>query len=85
MLIVKSLRPLIDRLLQQRREQRRGELGTCLRDMACIATWAFGLVAVETAARSIEGGSDCVDAVEAAINGTKLCVCVCACTYSFKR
>ena len=48
--------------------------------MACIATWAFGLVAVETAARSIEGGSDCVDAVEAAINGTdELCVCVCVC------
>ena len=36
--------------------------------MACIATWTFGLGAVEVASKSIERGSDCVEAVETAIN-----------------
>ena len=37
--------------------------------MACIATWSFGLKAVEVAAESIKAGEDCVDILENAING----------------
>ena len=36
--------------------------------MACIATWSFGLDAVDVAAQSIAEGEDCVDVLEKAIN-----------------
>ena len=37
---------------------------------ACIATWSFGLQAVESAARLlVEKDADCVDAVEVAVSG----------------
>lgn len=54
-------------------------LGYVWEVMACVATWAFGLIAVETAARTLEAGADCVDAVEAAVNGCTICLCVCVC------
>ena len=37
--------------------------------MACVATWSFGLEAVEVAAKLIGEGKNCVDVVENAING----------------
>ncbi len=38
--------------------------------MACVATWSFGLEAVEIAAKHVEEGKSCIDAIESAINGT---------------
>ena len=38
-------------------------------DMACVATWTFGIEAVEEAARMVERGESCVDAVEKGVNG----------------
>ena len=36
---------------------------------ACIATWSFGLQAVQTASRLLEERGDCVDAIETAVSG----------------
>ena len=43
---------------------------------ACIATWSFGLQAVQTAARLLEEGADCVDATEAAVRGQCMVVVI---------
>ena len=40
--------------------------------MACVATWSFGLQAVEVASKCIKYGKSCIDAIESAING-RLC------------
>ena len=37
--------------------------------MACIATWSFGVEAVQSAAVEIKQGKNCVDVVERAVNG----------------
>ena len=42
-----------------------------IRGMACVATWSFGLEAVETATRGIKAGNNCIDILENAINGMK--------------
>ena len=36
--------------------------------MSCIATWSFGLEAVRVAGQLIDKGTNCVEAVEKAIN-----------------
>ena len=50
--------------------------------MACIATWTFGLGAVEVASKCIERGSDCVEAVETAIN-CRCCIIICIYIYNY--
>lgn len=47
--------------------------------MACIATWSFGLQAVEGAAVELEGGVDCVEALEKGVNGKSLSVVLTDC------
>ena len=37
--------------------------------MACVATWSFGVEAVERASLQLKAGDCCVDALEKAING----------------
>lgn len=39
--------------------------------MACVATWSFGLAAVEAAAQDIKAGKDCIDVLEKAVNGNR--------------
>ena len=36
--------------------------------MSCIATWSFGLEAVRVAGQLIDKGTNCIEAVERAIN-----------------
>jgi N4-(beta-N-acetylglucosaminyl)-L-asparaginase len=36
--------------------------------MACVATWAFGIDAVKVASGLLDNGTDCVEAIEKAIN-----------------
>ena len=43
--------------------------------MACIATWSFGIQAVEVASAVVERGDNCVDAVEKGVNGTTTMSC----------
>ena len=37
--------------------------------MACVGTWSFSLPAIEVITGLVEGGGDCVNALEAGING----------------
>ena len=38
-------------------------------EMACVATWSFGLQAVSSAEVSITEGKSCLDVLEKAVNG----------------